>query len=45
MWVNIEQTIEEIKQNPMSLDEYLDIYEDYRENHQAPSFDEEFIET
>lgn len=48
MWMLIENNIDELlKQawdNPMSADEYLDIYADYRELHPWPSFDDEFIE-
>lgn len=48
MWLDIEKNIENLKkefeQNPMTADEYLDIYADYREIHPWPSFDDEFIE-
>lgn len=42
MWVDLDQTIEDVKNNPISSDDFLDIYENFRESNPFVIIDDFF---
>jgi hypothetical protein len=42
MWVDLDQTIEDVKNDPISFDDFLDIYENFRESNPFVIIDDFF---